>query len=242
MPGPVRPPGPLARLPLDGPVDDARKAAPELFAAVDDGVTDPRWPGVRFRAEVVTDDNHHLIEYRGPAIDFASTIDARGAIERAWGPGIDATSHDGDAVVVWFDPAAALRASLSRGTLSFRRYLPVAQLLGPGVDLAIGATPAALYAAHPTLPPTDWAFDDDLPTVQAVTHDGDGVVDGVTLYLPYGGHPEAEASYRAAFEAKWGAGRVRDGDTIRYRETPIVIAAEDNPADRAWFLSLITPR
>jgi hypothetical protein len=241
--GPPRPPGPLAALPLDATLADARRAAPALFT--ENGAASPAWPGVTFRADVVVDQRDRPVQYLGTSISFPTGTNARDALERAWGPGADATNDAGDAVVVWFDPATGVRAALDDTNLQFRHYLPLAKLLGDGRDLAVGPTPDALRAAHgpglhengpeASLPPTDWDFSDGFMTVQS-TGQVDGHVSFYILYIAYKSRPAARDEILAAFERKWGKGKPIDGG-LRFVDGPIeVIAHDDHGAE--WVLEV----
>jgi len=250
--GAVRLPAPLAKLPLDGSLADARRAAPEFFAGDDFDVTAPRWPGVVFTADVVLDQAGRAQAYEGPSVYVpmaGEVVDE--LLAAAWGPGLAAVDGFGKPVVVWFNPADGIRAVLDGSTVVFRRYIPVARLLGEGRDLAfltapiLGQTPAQVVAAYVPratlkydlpdlrLPPTEWEMNFEQTVASPATVDGRIVA--LEVRLSYVAHRAARDQLLALFRRKWGAGEpVEDG--VRYVAGPMEVIVEDG--GDAWILSL----
>jgi len=241
--GPVQMPEPLAKLPLAGSIDDVRRVAPEL---IDAEVTDPRWPGLVFEADFLRESDGTPTEYVGASVAFRSDVAGRGRLEAAWGPGREAIGAGGRTLVVWFNPADRIRAVFEGWRVELRRYLPLAALLGDGVEVAVGPTPAALVAAFPVrgqtkgvaaeLPPTEWdlaATGGSGFTVASTTRIG-GQVASYTLRIAYEAYPPAREQILEAFRRKWGRGAdVADG--IRFVDGPIEVVASDSPG-AAWYL------
>jgi hypothetical protein len=243
-PGPPRPFGLAAALPLSGTPDDVRRVDPRFLELYAD-VTDPRWPGVSFRADISTDSGGtRVIEYHGPVVAFPSDVDPLPALEKAWGPGVEISDSFGEPRLVWLNPEDGIRAQLGGGGVQFRRYLPLAAILGDGPEMAIAATPDALRAAHPAppgvdgpdawLPETEYNLD-ALPTVQSTANLGDKLF-MYSLYLPYAGNRAVREQILEAFRAKWGAGQATP-DGILYVDGPIRIEAHES-GDRAFYLTV----
>jgi hypothetical protein len=246
--GPVRVPGPLAKLPLDGTVEEARRAAPELFTGERE-ITSPRWPGVRFFADLTVDRDDRPIEYHGPSMILPGD-DRRDVLTRAWGPGADTVGAFDHPVVLWWNPDQGIRAELDEHYVRFRRYLPVAKLLGPGPDLAIltapivGRTPDEVMAAYGDraerkfdlpelrLPPTEWELRWDRTVNGTATVDGKVLEYSVRLAYPT---PAVRDELLALFRKKWGTdGEPVAGEGLRFVPGPIEILARDD--EDAWTL------
>jgi hypothetical protein len=145
----VAPPGPLAKIAFGASLDDARKAAPDIFAKKADAyylVDDPAIDGVSYGVGI--DKDTKKVDQLSVTVPAA----AKAAIATAWGAGKDAKDSIDKPETVWLDPAGGWRAILAPGfdpkdvKLDFHPYLPAAKLLGDGPD-ALGFAPQGILGA-----------------------------------------------------------------------------------------------
>ena len=145
----VAPPGPLAKVAFGSSLDDAKKAAPEIFAKPAEAyylIDDPAIDGVSYGVGI--DKDTKKVDQMKVTVPAA----AKAMIATAWGAGKDAKDTLGKPETVWLDPAGGWRAILEPGfdekrlDLDFHPYLPAAKLLGDGPD-TVGFAPQGILGA-----------------------------------------------------------------------------------------------
>jgi hypothetical protein len=203
------------------PIADARKAAPELFAH------DPQAaPGL---ADVTMRAHADLYGHLGSLTMDIGCATALDDVTDLWGapvPGED--SRTKEKLYWWFDPAARLRATLAvpstPGTcrLTLDRYMPLAELLGPG-DAKLGFEREVLsgmssadvarvfgdYLSEPgddackseilVLPPVE--YDPAFTRIRLYCHD---VVGSFEVIVHYGNHPDLRNEVLDGLTRKFG--------------------------------------
>ena len=145
----VAPPGPLAKIKFGSSIDEAKKAAPDIFAKPAEAyylVDDPMIDGVSYGVGIEKETKK--VDQMSVTLPAAS----KALIATAWGAGKDAKDSIQKPETVWFDPAGGWRAILTPGfdekevKLDFHPYLPAAKLLGDAPD-ALGFAPQGILGA-----------------------------------------------------------------------------------------------
>jgi hypothetical protein len=145
----VAPPGALASIAFGSSVDDAKKAAPQIFAKPSDAyflVDDPAIDHVSYGVMIDKDTK----KVSGLAVTVPG--EAKAMLASAWGAGKDAKDSIDKPYTAWFDPAAGWRATAEPGfdpkdlKLDFHPYLPAAKLLGEGAE-SLGFAPQGILGA-----------------------------------------------------------------------------------------------
>jgi hypothetical protein len=145
----VAPPGPLAKVKFGSSIDDAKKAAPDIFTKVGEAyylVDDPAIDGVSYGVGIEKDTKK--IDQMNVTLPAA----AKAMIATAWGAGKDGKDSIQKPETAWFDPAGGWRAIMQPGfddkevKLDFHPYLPAAKMLGDAPD-ALGFAPQGILGA-----------------------------------------------------------------------------------------------
>ncbi|MEZ4401216.1 MAG: hypothetical protein R3B06_14415 [Kofleriaceae bacterium] len=191
------------------------------------------------------------------SVQLRFPVAAQGAVVEAWGPGVVSTA--GPFVTqLWFNPEAHILASLSESTdhktaeLTFARYLPLREFLGPGPTIAFFDKPILgqavadverAYAAYVkrgelVLPLNETSHN---ATVRFEPADGSAPITEYSFEILYKWAPTQHGALVAAIEEKWGKGTPDEVDpsyTI-YRAADPKIVVHD-AAGRLRFM--VTPR
>lgn len=245
--------GPLAKLQLGTTEDEAKKAAPELFADAI-GLKSEEFEGVTFSP---------YVDSRSKKVESVSVFlpkgQGEGAISGAWGPGVKVKLGGLDEVLAWWNPQAKLRATLKGDILSIGPYMTLPEFLGDGADgfafekpqAVIGATPEQLTAAYGT------AFDNANDTIAYISMPAlkygkgrtrvsltkrDGKVERMQIWLTYG--PEKD-DIKKTIETKFGgpAKEIEEG-VAPYTKKRLMLSdmVEIKDQKDKWYLEVAAPK
>lgn len=232
-------PDPLPRLRFGMSIEDAKKAAPEIFVEGWDSsfrtwLKSAEFPGVAFG--ISTDREGKTVERLRVQLPKDQ---ARSLATAAWGAPQEG-KNGGNVQLVWFNPADGIRAVLDDDTIDFTPYLPAAKLFGSDPDRfgfeikpLIGMTVADLKTTFPgqieddkwlVLPSTEmeWGF-----TRIILNFTADHVSDW--WFSIHYNDADAGKNLRLIFDKKWGAPKKWKRlkyDTLMYHASPRVDAED----------------
>lgn len=244
---PAAPFGKAAKLTIGMSEADAKAAAPEFFGASGPQEVDSAEDALKFS---IGFDRGRLtkIVVKSTSYDNLEKLAAE-----AWGPGTRNKATMGEEEA-WFDPKNHTRAVADSSEVELSEYVPLDELLGPGVELAafpkpiVGVTFDDLKTSYPAnvkpedtkhlfFPPTEWGRA-DMDTHLFLLFRKNKVTNYQFDVRDNGGDAAKEAAL-ASFKKKWGEPKLlkpygSDRESMVFHKKKPLIEINRDVDNKSW--------